>query len=29
LDPAVAPERVFAGQAQHQRADLPGDRWAA
>ncbi len=29
LDPAVAPGRVFVGQAQHQLADLAGDRRAA
>ena len=29
VDPAVAPGGVFLGQALHQRADLPGDRWAA
>ena len=29
LDSAVAPGRVFVGQAQHQLADLAGDWWAA
>jgi hypothetical protein len=29
LDSAVAPGGVFVGQAQHQLADLAGDRWAA
>ena len=29
LDPAMAPRRVFLGQASYQRANLAGDRWAA